>query len=96
MPTIVAYAVRIALFIALATLSHPLLDMCTNGRLGCALFAPFSSKRYFFPFRPIHVAPIGVHGLLSERGWNLLLSELTFVIGPSILLLIAARFRPSR
>lgn len=44
----------------LVALSHPLLDMLTNGGLGCALFSPFSSERHFFPWQPIPVSPIGL------------------------------------
>lgn len=44
----------------LAAASHPLLDMLTTGGMGCALFAPFSWNRLFFPFRPIPVSPIGL------------------------------------
>src|SRR4029450_4848408 len=43
----------------LATVSHGLFDAMTDGGLGVAFFAPFSEARYFFPFRPIHVSPIG-------------------------------------
>ena len=45
------------LFVFFSTLSHPLLDMLTNGGRGVALFAPFSNTRYFFPWRPIEVSP---------------------------------------
>src|SRR5262245_11724256 len=52
----------------LATVSHPLLDMFTNGGLGCALFAPFDNTRHFFPWRPIKVAPIGVGSFFTQHG----------------------------
>ena len=38
--------------------SHGLLDALTNGGLGIALFAPFSSRRYFLPWRVIEVSPL--------------------------------------
>jgi inner membrane protein len=41
-------------------LSHSLLDMLTNGGLGCALFWPWENSRLFFPIRPIPVSPIGI------------------------------------
>jgi inner membrane protein len=47
-----------AALIAVAV-SHPLLDMLTDGGLGCAVFAPFSWERYFFPVTPVPVSPIG-------------------------------------
>jgi inner membrane protein len=47
--------------LAIAVLaSHPLLDTLTNGGLGCALFWPFDLTRYFAPWNPIPVAPIGL------------------------------------
>lgn len=51
--------------------SHPLLDMLTNGGLGCALLAPLWDERLFFPVRPIPVSPIGVHAsLYSVMVWE--------------------------
>jgi inner membrane protein len=41
-------------------ISHGLLDTMTDGGLGCALFWPFDLTRYFAPWRPIPVAPIGL------------------------------------
>lgn len=52
------------LFLSIA--SHPLLDMLTDGGLGCALFAPFDWGRYFFPVTPIPVSPIGIHGNIAD------------------------------
>lgn len=77
----------------LATVSHPLLDMCTDGGLGCALFAPFDNARRFFPWRPIEVAPLGVGAFFSARGWVVLLSEMRWVWLPCLLLLLATRWR---
>ncbi|OLE53226.1 MAG: hypothetical protein AUG51_14130 [Acidobacteria bacterium 13_1_20CM_3_53_8] len=71
------------LFLFLSTLSHPLLDALTNGGLGVALFAPFSNERYFFPWRPIEVSPIGVGSFLSARGLQVLWSEFKWVWLPS-------------
>ena len=71
------------LFLFLSTLSHPLLDMLTNGGLGAAVFAPFSNERYFFPWRPIEVSPIGVSSFLSDWGVRVILSELRWVWLPS-------------
>lgn len=72
-----------SLFLSLSTLSHALLDMLTNGGLGVALFAPFSNERYFFPWRPIEVSPIGVSSFLSDWGVRVILSELRWVWLPS-------------
>ena len=73
----------IFLFLFLSTLSHPMLDALTNGGLGVGFFAPFSNKRYFFPYRPIKVSPLGITGFLSYRGFEALLSELRWVWLPS-------------
>jgi inner membrane protein len=71
------------IFLFLSTLSHPLLDMLTNGGLGVALFAPFSNERYFFPWRPMEVSPIGIGGFFSEWGIRVIVSELRWVWLPS-------------
>src|SRR5262249_5716338 len=39
--------------------SHGVLDALTNGGRGVAFFSPFDRRRYFFPWRPIQVSPIG-------------------------------------
>jgi inner membrane protein len=68
----------------LATASHPLLDAMTDGGLGVAIFAPFDNTRYFLPFRPIAVSPIGVARFFSDRGMAVLKSELVWVWIPSM------------
>ena len=75
----------LALYFAAVTVSHPLLDMLTNGGLGVALFAPFSNERFFFPWRPIEVSPIGA-GFFSERGLSVVASEALWIWVPSILI----------
>ena len=73
----------IFLFLFASTLSHTLLDMLTNGGLGVALFAPFSNERYFFPWRPIQVSPIGIDSFFSDWGARVIVSELRWVWLPS-------------
>jgi inner membrane protein len=80
---------KLATYFSLVTISHPLLDMLTNGGLGVALFAPFSSARFFFPWRPIEVSPIGL-GFFSERGIDVILSEFLWIWIPSALIFIVA------
>jgi inner membrane protein len=77
---------KLILYFSLVTLSHPLLDMLTNGGLGVALFAPFSGERYFFPWRPIEVSPIGVR-FFSARGLDVFMSEVLWIWLPSVLLI---------
>ena len=81
-----AFSPLAALYLVLAMASHGLLDACTNGGPGIAFFSPFSNARYFLPFRPITVSPIGFQGALGERGLRILLSEIRWVLMPSLLL----------
>ena len=73
----------VCLYLFLATASHGVFDALTNGGHGIAFLAPFSSTRYFFPFRPIEVSPLSVTRFLSERGWLVLNSEMYWVWLPS-------------
>jgi inner membrane protein len=85
------------LFAAIA--SHGLLDMCTDGGLGIALASPFTNARYFFPFRPIAVSPLGVHEFLGARGMAVLPSELVWVCAPAAVFaasVLLFRRRPHR
>lgn len=59
----------------LVLISHPLLDILTDGGLGCALFWPFDFHRHFAPWTPIPVAPIG-RRFFSEAGLRVVLAEL--------------------
>ena len=74
-------------FFFLATASHPILDAMTTGGLGVAFFSPFDTTRYFFPFRPIKVSPIGVSQFFSEWGWRVIKSELVWVWAPSFVVM---------
>jgi inner membrane protein len=78
-------------FLFLCTMSHAILDAMTDGGLGIALFAPFHNERYFLPWTPIRVSPIGP-GFFSARGWETLRSEIVYVWGPCIVMAIAGRF----
>jgi inner membrane protein len=55
--------------------SHGFLDTLTNGGLGIALFWPFDHTRYFAPWTPIPVSPIGF-GFLSPYGMFVAVVEL--------------------
>jgi inner membrane protein len=72
------------------TASHGILDAMTNGGRGIAFFAPFSDERYFFPWRPIQVSPIGV-GFFSARGLRVLASEAGWIWVPSAIIAASAR-----
>ena len=71
------------LFFSVVTLSHGLLDAATNGGRGVGFLIPFSSRRFFFPFRPIQVSPIGA-GAFLERAGPVLVSELQWVWLPAL------------
>jgi inner membrane protein len=71
--------------LGLVVATHGLLDTLTDGGLGVALLWPFSDARYFAPWRPIPVAPIG-RRLFGAAGLSLMLYECVlflpfFVIG---------------
>jgi inner membrane protein len=80
----------LACYFAAVTASHGALDALTDGGLGVAFFAPFDNGRYFFPWQPIEVSPIGA-GFFSARGLAVLASEFVWVWLPSLLLVAAAR-----
>ncbi len=80
------------LFFSLSTASHAVLDATTNGGLGVAFFAPFDNTRYFFPFRPIQVSPIGIKNFSGEAGWQVIQSELLWIGLPCIAFILIARW----
>lgn len=75
-------------YLFLATTSHGLLDAMTDGGLGVAFFSPFENSRYFLPWRPIHVSPIGIARFFSARGLYVLQSEIRYIWLPSALLIL--------
>jgi inner membrane protein len=72
---------RLSLVFAVALASHAVLDALTDGGLGVAFFSPWTDRRYFFPWRPIRVSPIG-WGAFSRWGLEALLSEIVWVWVP--------------
>lgn len=86
----------VGLYLTLAMASHGLLDMLTDGGRGIALFAPFSEARYFWPVRPIAVAPIGLAGIFEERIFRVLGTEFLWIwIPAAIFVSIALKIRKS-
>ena len=75
------FKVKIGLLIYffVLTASHGLLDAFTSGGLGIALLAPFDNHRYFFPYTPIKVSPIGISAFFSDWGIRVLISEFKWV-----------------
>ena len=85
---------KLFLLLFVVTVSHPLLDAMTDGGEGVALFSPFSNHRYFFPYRPIMVSPLGVDAFF--RGWRgllVLVDEFLLVIFPLGLILYFPEIR---
>jgi inner membrane protein len=63
--------------------SHGVLDAFTrNATNGVALFWPLSSERILFSFRPIEASPISLQRFMSERGLQVLWSEMVWVWTP--------------
>ena len=80
----------IAFWVLLASAaSHGLIDALTNVGLGIALFSPFSSRRYFLPWRVIEVSPLRPAVLFSKRGLHVLRSELRWVWTPCLVVALA-------
>lgn len=70
-------------YLLLATASHGFLDAMTDGGLGVAFFSPFNNQRYFLPWRPIRVSPIGIGRFFSDQGLAVLRSELLWIWAPA-------------
>lgn len=84
----------LVLFFFVVTASHGVMDALTDGGPGVAFFAPFSGTRYFFPWRPIEVSPLGINRFLSARGVEVMISEFKWIWIPSgVLVLLAQLFR---
>jgi inner membrane protein len=60
-----------------AAITHPLLDMLTDGGSGVLLLFPFTEARLFFPWRPIRVSPLGIVRFFDRAG-EILWSEAPF------------------
>lgn len=80
---------RLVLFFFAATASHGVLDALTSGGLGVAFFSPFDTRRYFLPWRPVEVSPIGL-GFFGPRGLSVIRNEIVWIWLPSALLVLAA------
>lgn len=72
-------------FVFIAAVSHGLLDAMTTGGKGVGFLIPFSNERFFFPFRPIRVSPIGIDHFAARAG-VVLASELLWVWLPAVVI----------
>jgi inner membrane protein len=82
----------VGIFLFVAAVSHPLLDALTDGGLGVALLWPWSEARWFAPWRPVAVSPIGAH-FFGARGVAVLLSELLWIWLPLAVAGVLVRIR---
>jgi inner membrane protein len=85
-------AMRTFILATLVLATHPLLDTLTDGGLGCALFWPFDLTRYFAPWNPIPVSPIGL-GFFSPYGIYAASVELLY-FAPLIWFALRPRIHP--
>jgi inner membrane protein len=69
-------------FLFACAVSHPLLDMLTDGGQGVMLFWPFDMTRLFLPWQPIRVSPIGAR-FFTQRGLETVWSELAAIWLPA-------------
>ncbi len=79
-------------FFFAVTASHSVLDAMVDGTLGVAFFAPFSSTRFFLPWRPIVSSPIGL-AFFSSAGATTILNEFVWVWIPSLIVILAPSLR---
>lgn len=79
------------IYFFIVTAMNGVLDAFTNGGHGVALLAPFDNTRFFFPWRPIVVSPIGIRGIISLWGLRALASEILWVWLPAITIVIFSK-----
>ncbi len=84
------------IFFFSVALSHPSLDALTNGGRGVALFWPFTNERFFFPWRPIEVSPIGIFKFFGPTGQEVVQSELLWIGLPTLLIWLYAQTRKGK
>lgn len=80
---------RLWLYFSLVTATHGLLDALTDGGMGIAFFAPFSNARFFFPWTPVTVSPIGAYHFFTQRGLAVMASEVKWLWFPTAAALLA-------
>ena len=88
-------AKRILFFVVifLSTISHGVLDALTTGGKGVGFFIPFNNARFFFPWQVIKVSPIGISKFFTNRGVQVILSELKYIGIPCLIVLIVLYFK---
>ena len=84
---------KYALYFFIITASHGLTDALTNGGRGVALLSPFTNDRYFFPWTPIEVSPLGIKAFLSQRGLTVLINELIWIWTPAFFIVVILKIK---
>lgn len=79
------------LFLFISTFSHGILDAMTTGGLGVGFFIPFTDQRFFLPYRPVLVSPIGFENFFSSWGMAVIKSEIKYIWIPCAILIVACR-----
>jgi inner membrane protein len=82
---------RVWAILAAAMASHGLTDMLTNGGAGIALFSPATQWRAKWAFTPVEVSPLSVGAFFSQRGAEILWSELRWVLLPAGVMVAAVQ-----
>jgi inner membrane protein len=82
---------KLTWWLVISTLTHPILDMMTNGGRGCAFGWPVWKDRIFLPFRPIQVSPLSVEDFFTPWGLSVLASEVIWIGMPGLMLVGFAR-----
>jgi inner membrane protein len=80
---------RLWLVLFVATASHGILDAMTDGGPGVAFLAPWDRTRYFLPWRPIPVSPIGISRFFGARGLDIMQAEVVLIWLPTAIVLLA-------
>jgi inner membrane protein len=75
----------------LAGVSHGVLDAMTNGGMGVAFLAPLDNTRYFLPWTPIHVSPLGLSRHVLKWKLQVLGFEMIHICLPTSLLVLITR-----
>jgi len=75
---------KMVAFLFLVTSSHGVLDAMTDGGFGVAFFSPIDTTRYFLPWRPLKVSPIGAGEFFTSEGAQVMMSEFTHLWIPMI------------
>ncbi|CNI58445.1 metal-dependent hydrolase [Yersinia pekkanenii] len=84
---------RIWWFLTLSLLSHSVLDSLTTGGMGVGWLWPWSQERFFAPVQVIKVAPFQLSQYLKPNGIAVIKSELWWVWGPGVILMLGLMLR---